>query len=87
MGGTYRANVEVQVLKVVILSGGELEQAGGVVIRSTSGRFVFRVGVYCRQLSVVPGRVDTMYSLEARRIKVVPVSTIPAVSAKIVVPP
>ena len=69
------------------MRSGELEQAGVVVVRGTGGGLVFRVRVYYHQFSLVSARVSTFYSLEARRIKVVPVSTIPAVSAKIVVLP
>ena len=81
------ANDEVQVLQGSVLGGRDTEQTGAAVKSSTSGALVLlesiwqilvRLGAIKRRKSNIP---------EAIRMRVVPVSTIPAVLDKMVVEP
>lgn len=82
---TYATDVEEQALEVGELVWGDLEQAGRVVGNTTRELLVGGEGIYLRSSEMVLQQVAACLP-DAMRMRVVPVSVMPDVAGRTVVP-
>jgi len=87
MKRAHTANIEVQVLEGIVLGGGDTEKTSRYIRSSACCRLVLGEGVYQAMIRLKVTLPHSRDAPLAMSMRVVPVSTIPAVSDKIVVEP